>query len=173
MTIMFNRWFSRRSKPSPMAAAAATAHPVDPEIARRLEIIEDRMGQPKASWAYAMAIGRELQDILEEQGLCEHDYVYCRQLWTILVDNLRDCAADHGAVAELDRARQISQREFDFAHYVINPILALPPSAVVDFILDGITVDGRRVFQLVQHCAPDVADEAVEARIAADTETER
>jgi len=152
-------WFS--CKPASVEPVAIDRKPKtltegvqDPEVQRQLDAVRriidaysDDVGS--IAWEHTKAIREALRELLISPGVSEHDFLIVYQAWTALIDDLRVTAAAHGAATQLDQARQTSETEIDFIHYVINPMQAMPAEEAGAFALDGFTADGRRVWPLL------------------------
>ena len=152
-------WFS--CKPASVEPVAIDRKPKtltdgvqDPEVQRQLDAVRriidaysDDVGS--IAWEHTKAICEALRELLISPGVSEHDFLIVYQAWTALIDDLRVTAAAHGAATQLDQARQTSETEIDFFHYVINPMQAMPAEEAGAFALDGFTADGRRVWPLL------------------------
>jgi hypothetical protein len=126
----------------------------DPEVQRQLDAVRriidaysDDVGS--IAWEHTKAICEALRELLISPGVSEHDFLIVYRVWTALIDDLRVTAAAHGAATQLDQARQTSETEIDFFHYVINPMQAMSAEEAGAFALDGFTADGRRVWPLL------------------------
>jgi hypothetical protein len=139
----------------------------DPEVCRTLNDLKMKCQPDIMIWAELAKARENLQDLLTTPTISENDFIICRRVFSALLHDTREIAVRNGVMAEFDRAREFSEQGIDFAHYVINPLQALAPEAAVNWGLDGITADGRRVFPLLQKFMPDAAEELVEARLAA------
>jgi hypothetical protein len=156
-------WFPAKPAETP-SPSLIDVH--DPEIKRKLaELWQELGGADKISWKAATTIREKLQ-ILEDPAISEHDFLLCRGIWNIMFNTMQQTAVRCGATAAFDKARRLSEVGIDFMHYVINPLLGLPPAAAADWGLNGITVDGRRVFPLLEEFMPDTAEQLVEAHLA-------
>ena len=124
-------WFS--CKPASVEPVAIDRKPKtltegvqDPEVQRQLDAVRriiDAYSDDAGSiaWEHTKAISEALRELLISPGVSEHDFLIVYQAWTALIDDLRVTAAAHGAATQLDQARQTSETEIDFIHYVINP----------------------------------------------------
>ena len=152
-------WFS--CKPASVEPVAIDRKPKtltegvqDPEVQRQLDAVRriidaysDDVGS--IAWEHTKAICEALRELLISPGVSEHDFLIVYRVWTALIDDLRVTAAAHGAATQLDQARQTSETEIDFFHYVINPMQAMSAEEAGAFALDGFTADGRRVWPLL------------------------
>jgi hypothetical protein len=138
------------------------------EVRRRLDVLKQIMDlyhDNPMPWDHAMQVREGLLDLLISQ-LSEHDFLFVRQMWTSFMDELILRADMEDPVSgqrwligmpmtmvQLERARRTSDAAIDYCHYVSNPLRVMQttrPEAVEDWIRNGFTADGRRVWPLWQ-----------------------
>lgn len=109
------------------------------------------------AWEHAEAHRETLEKLLISP-LSEHDFLVVYGVWAALMDACRVAAAMNGVADQFDAARQFSESGFNFAHYVVNPMMAMPPEEVATFALEGFTDDVRRVWPLLEQHMPELAE---------------
>jgi hypothetical protein len=131
------------------------------EVRRRFDVLKQVMDLYRDNpmpWDHAMQVREGLLDLLISQ-LSEPDFLASRQMWTSFMNELEVRAEMQWLIgmpmtlAELEHARQTSDAAIDYCHYVSNPLRVMQatrPEAVEDWIRNGFTADGRRVWPLWQ-----------------------